>query len=86
MNLFTEDEDQQSESPTVSQYRDQCSKKVYHAGQSQQVGPDPVDNNMDEHNSPTVLVIQTKEYLNVNKIAEHDHLTDKNWHVCGWTE
>jgi hypothetical protein len=31
-----------------------------------------------------VALIHTKEYSNVNKIAEHDHLTDENWHE--WQE
>jgi hypothetical protein len=29
---------------------------------------------------PTITLICTKEYSNVNKIAECDHLTDENWH------
>jgi hypothetical protein len=33
---------------------------------------------------PTITLICTKEYSNVNKIAEHDHLTDENWHE--WQE
>jgi hypothetical protein len=31
-----------------------------------------------------VALIQTKEYSNVSRIADHDHLTDENWHV--WKE
>jgi hypothetical protein len=29
---------------------------------------------------PTIELIWTKDYSNVNKIAERDHLMDKNWH------
>jgi hypothetical protein len=29
---------------------------------------------------PTVNLIRTKEYLNVSKITNRDHLTNKNWH------
>jgi len=32
----------------------------------------------------SVKLIQTKEYSNVNKISDHDHLTDDNWHI--WKE
>src|SRR5271155_1948141 len=31
-------------------------------------------------NDATVDLIRTKEYSNVNKIADRDHLTDENWH------
>ena len=33
---------------------------------------------------PSVKLIWTRNYTNVNKIAEHDHLTDDNWHE--WKE
>ena len=31
-------------------------------------------------NDATVDLIRTKEYSNVSKIADRDHLTDENWH------
>jgi hypothetical protein len=34
--------------------------------------------------APTVELIQTKEYSNVNKISDRDHLMDDNWHI--WKE
>jgi hypothetical protein len=34
----------------------------------------------DEFPSPSVKALKTKDYTNVSRIAEHDHLTDKNWH------
>ena len=33
---------------------------------------------------PAIKLIWTKEYSDVNKIAECDHLTDENWHK--WKE
>ena len=33
---------------------------------------------------PSIKLICTRNYTNINKIAEHDHLTDKNWHK--WKE
>jgi hypothetical protein len=33
---------------------------------------------------PSVKLICTKEYLHVNKITNHDHLMDENWHE--WKE
>jgi hypothetical protein len=33
---------------------------------------------------PSVALICTKEYSNINKITEHDHLTDESWHE--WRE
>ena len=33
---------------------------------------------------PSVKLIQTRNYANINKITERDHLTDDNWHE--WKE
>ena len=33
---------------------------------------------------PSINLIHTKNYSNVNRITEHDHLMDKNWHK--WKE
>jgi gag-polypeptide of LTR copia-type len=32
------------------------------------------------HNDATMELIQTKEYSNIYKIADRDHLMDENWH------
>ena len=34
----------------------------------------------DDKDLPSITLICTRNYTNVNKIAEHDHLTDDNWH------
>ena len=34
----------------------------------------------DEFPSPSVEALKTKDYTNVSRLAEHDHLTDENWH------
>jgi hypothetical protein len=33
---------------------------------------------------PTVELLEMKDYSNVSKVVEHDHLTDENWHE--WKE
>ena len=35
-------------------------------------------------NLPFIDLIHTKDNLNVNRITEHDHLIDENWHE--WKE
>jgi len=39
-----------------------------------------VDDSEDEFPSPSVKALKTKDYSNVSRIAECDHMTDKNWH------
>jgi len=45
-----------------------------------------VDNDdlFDDDNEPSIKLISTRQYSNVNKIANCDHLTDNNWHE--WKE
>ena len=38
----------------------------------------------DDEDLPSITLIHTRNYTNINKIAEHDHLTDDNWHK--WKE
>ena len=38
------------------------------------------DNFKNEVPSPSIKSLKTKDYLNVSRITECDHLTDKNWH------
>ena len=38
----------------------------------------------EDDNLPSIHLIHTKEYLNVNRITNHDHLMDENWHK--WKE
>ena len=38
----------------------------------------------DDEDSSSITLIHTRNYTNVNKIGEHDHLTDDNWHK--WKE
>ena len=38
----------------------------------------------EDDNLPSIDLIHTKEYSNVNRITDHDHLMDKNWHK--WKE
>jgi hypothetical protein len=34
----------------------------------------------DEPPRPSIKLLKTKDYTNVSRLAERDHLTDKNWH------
>ena len=34
----------------------------------------------DEVIRPTIELLKTKDYTNVSRLAERDHLTDENWH------
>jgi hypothetical protein len=34
--------------------------------------------------NPTIIMLHTKDYSNVSRIADRDHLTDNNWHE--WKE
>ena len=52
-----------------------CAKRVYGAK-----AEDP----WEDDDLPSIKLIHTKNYSNVNRIAEHDQLMDKNWH--GWKE
>ena len=38
----------------------------------------------DDEDIPSIKLIRTRNYTNVNKIAERDHLADDNWHE--WKE
>jgi hypothetical protein len=38
------------------------------------------DSNDGSEIKPSIKLIRIKEYSNVNKIADRDHLTDENWH------
>src|SRR5579859_1096369 len=64
-------------SPTVSDYA--VPTRERHVYQSRSAREHAA-----EHRKPTVSLIRTKDYSNVNKIAEQDHLTDENWHE--WKE
>jgi len=39
-----------------------------------------IDNIFMDDVVPTVDLIRTKEYSNISKITDRDHLTDENWH------
>ena len=50
-------------------------KRVYHAK------PKPsIEDLWEDDNLPSIKLIRTKNYSNVNRITEHDHLMDKNCH------
>ena len=53
-----------------------CEKRVYQSKEK--------DFLEDDDDSPSITLIHTRNYTNVNKIAEHDHLMDDNWHE--WKE
>jgi len=78
MSLFdNENEDSGQEiSPAVSEVlTPKRPKKIYRTGQG---------HNSSNENILAIKLIHTKEYSNVNRIANHDHLTDANWHK--WKE
>src|SRR5580704_13686319 len=39
-----------------------------------------ISDSEDESPKPSVKVLKTKDYTNVSRLAERDHLTDDNWH------
>ena len=39
-----------------------------------------VSDSEDESPGPSVKLLKTKDYSNVSRIVERDHLTDENWH------
>ena len=53
-----------------------CAKRVYQSN-----GVDLLE---DDEDIPSIKLIWTRNYTNVNKMMEHDHLTDDNWHE--WKE
>ena len=56
-----------------------CAKRVYHT----RANP-TVEELYEDDNLPSINLICTKEYLNVNRIADWNHFTDENWHE--WKE
>jgi hypothetical protein len=75
MDQQLEDESTPSPMETPKQ-----SKRIYCSKQSQHIVPDTGDESSGDNNLPAIQLIRTKEYSNVNKIADRDHLTDENWH------
>src|SRR6202789_134191 len=67
-DLFHENDDQGTLTPKRS-------SKVYQSKNSR---------TMDTVPPPSINLIRTKEYSNINRIADRDHLTDENWHE--WKE
>jgi hypothetical protein len=67
-DLFHENDDQGTLTPKRS-------SKVYQSKNSR---------TMDTVPPPSIDLIRTKEYSNVNRITDRDHLTDENWHK--WKE
>jgi hypothetical protein len=69
-------------SPTASLFETPIrSQKVYTSySKSGQQNCQNIDNIFMDDIKPTVNLIRTKEYSNVSKIANRDHLTDENWH------
>ena len=53
-----------------------CAKRVYQSKAK--------DLWEDDEDLPSIKLICTRNYTNVNKITEHNHLMDKNWHE--WKE
>jgi hypothetical protein len=49
--------------------RNQCKSLRHHISDSK-----------DESPSPSVKVLKTKDYTNISRLVERDHLTDDNWH------
>jgi len=56
-----------------------CAKRIYHAKPKLSI-----EDIWEDDNLPSIDLICTKDYSNINRIAECDHLVDKNWHK--WKE
>ena len=52
-----------------------CAKRVYQS---------KAKDLWEDDELPSIELICTKDYSNINRIAEHDHLMDENWHE--WKE
>jgi hypothetical protein len=70
-------EDESTLSPMETPKR---SKRIYRSKQSWHIVADTDDESSGDNNLPAIQPIRMKEYSNVNKIADRDHLTDENWH------
>ena len=83
MSSYEEDKGSQlHNSPTASLFEAPVrSHKVYKShSKSDQQNHQDIDDIFMDNIVPTIDLIRMKEYLNVSKIADRDHLTNENWH------
>ena len=70
-----QEEQQQEEEIEVEEYAPpKHAKRVYHT-----IANPPSEELFEDDNLLFIKLIHTKENLSVNRITDHDHLTDKNW-------
>ena len=70
-----QEQEEEMEEEVETNVPPKCAKRVYQS---------KAKDLWEDDDLPSITLIRTRNYSNINRIAERDHLTDENWHE--WKE